>query len=47
MTRLLEKNIFLCFCTPCQAAAALLGGPDATMPFKEPFQWVQFNLLTN
>lgn len=60
MTRLLEKKIFQCFCTPCQAVAALLGGPDATMPFKErfwvlaggdwgqfPFQWVQFNLLTN
>ena len=39
MTRLLEKKIFQCFCTPCQAVAALLGGPDATMTFKERF-WV-------
>ena len=39
MTRLLEKNIFLCFCTPCQAVAALLGGPDAMMPSKERL-WV-------
>ena len=39
MTRLLEKKIFLCFCTPCQAVAALLGGPDAMMPFKERL-WV-------
>ena len=35
MTRLLEKKVFECFSTLCQAVAALLGGPDAMMPSKE------------